>query len=147
MARRKLESGLASWKGPEPDWCLAADTVIVLDGRIIGKPADTEEAIATIGLLSGRPHGVITALALQSRLEGRLVTDHQETQVTFRPLSEFEINAYVATGEWLGAAGGYRIQSRGALLIERIEGVWSGVVGLPLGLLYGMLSALSYPWG
>ena len=117
---------------------LAADTVVVLDGDVLGKPADDARAAATLRRLSGRTHHVTTGLAL--RHGGREAAAHATTAVTFAPLTEPEIAAYVATGSPLDKAGAYGIQDdAGALLVERIEGDYFNVVGLPLRTLYDAL--------
>lgn len=119
---------------------LAADTVVVLDGEVLGKPADDAEAAATLGRLSGRTHEVATGLAL--RRDGREATAHETTRVTFAPLTPAEIAAYVATGSPLDKAGSYGIQDDfGALLIDGIDGDYFNVVGLPLRRLYATLRA------
>lgn len=117
---------------------LAADTVVVLDGEILGKPANRDHAAATLRRLSGRTHEVVTGLALAAGR--REATAHETTRVTFAALSDAEIAAYVATGSPLDKAGSYGIQDDlGALLVERIDGDYSNVVGLPLRRLYDTL--------
>lgn len=117
---------------------LAADTVVVLDGEILGKPADADAAHATLRRLSGRTHTVVTGLAL--RLGERTTTAHERTLVTFANLTDREIGAYVATGSPLDKAGAYGIQDdAGALLVARVEGDYPNVVGLPLRRLYETL--------
>ncbi len=117
---------------------LAADTVVVLEGEVLGKPSDAAHAAATLRRLSGRTHHVVSGLAL--RLDGRQRTAHERTAVTFADLSDAEIDAYVATGSPLDKAGAYGIQDdAGALLIERIEGDYFNVVGLPIRRLYQTL--------
>ncbi|MEM0962744.1 MAG: Maf family protein [Bacteroidota bacterium] len=114
---------------------VAADTVVVLDGDVLGKPADAEEARATLARLSGRTHTVATGIAL--RMDGREQTTHALTLVTFADLQKEEIEAYVRTGSPLDKAGSYGIQDDlGALLVDRIEGDYFNVVGLPLRLFY-----------
>ena len=114
---------------------LAADTVVALDGDVLGKPPSAEAARITLRRLSGRTHRVATGLAL--RHGDREATAHAVTDVTFAALSDAEIDAYVATGSPLDKAGAYGIQDDvGALLVERIEGDYANVVGLPLRLLY-----------
>ena len=121
---------------------LAADTVVVLDGDVLGKPADAEAARRTLRRLSGRTHTVVTGLAL--RHGGREATAHEATAVTFAVLSDAEIGAYVATGAPLDKAGAYGIQDdAGALLVARIEGDYFNVVGLPLRRLYETLRAFA----
>lgn len=117
---------------------LAADTVVVLDGEILGKPPDAEAARTTLRRLSGRTHTVVTGLALC--LGERTTTAHETTAVTFADLTAPEIDAYVATGSPLDKAGAYGIQDdAGALLIARVEGDYPNVVGLPLRRLYETL--------
>ena len=117
---------------------LAADTVVVLDGEVLGKPADDADAARTLARLSGRTHEVTTGLAL--RLDGREATAHETTRVTFADLSAGEIAAYVAGGSPRDKAGSYGIQDdAGALLVRRIEGDYFNVVGLPLRRLYDTL--------
>lgn len=117
---------------------LAADTVVVLDGEVLGKPADADDARQSLRRLSGRTHVVVTGLAL--RLDDRTATAHETTHVTFAPLSEAEIDAYVRTGSPLDKAGAYGIQDdAGALFVERIEGDYFNVVGLPVRRLYRAL--------
>jgi septum formation protein len=119
---------------------LAADTVVVLDGEVLGKPADAAAARRTLGRLSGRTHTVVTALAL--RHGGRETTTHETTAVTFAALSDAEVDAYVATGAPLDKAGAYGIQDdAGALLVARIDGDYFNVVGLPVRRLYETLRA------
>lgn len=109
---------------------LAADTVVVLDGRILGKPVDEADAVATLQALGGRRHEVLTAIALTDG--DRLYSELVATAVTFVPIDEALARAYVETGESADKAGGYGIQGIGGILAERIEGSYSAVVGLPL---------------
>ncbi len=111
---------------------IGADTVVVVGVEVLGKPASPEEAAAMLRTLSGRAHRVLTALAVVETSTGREETAIEETRVWFRPLTEEEIAAYVATGEPLDKAGAYGIQERGGLLVERVEGDYLNVVGLPL---------------
>ena len=117
---------------------LGADTVVVLDGDILGKPPTPEDARATLARLSGRSHTVYTGLSL---IHGeRHVTTHEATEVTFAPLAASEIEAYVATGSPMDKAGAYGIQDDlGSLFVARIEGDFFNVVGLPLHRLYQTL--------
>ena len=117
---------------------LGVDTAVVVDGRVLGKPADGREAGEMLALLSGRAHEVVSGLCLLGA--GWEAVEHEETRVEFRRLSQEEIDAYVATGEWEGRAGGYAIQSRGAALVERVEGDYLNVVGLPAALLVSLLA-------
>jgi len=111
---------------------LGADTVVVLDGAILEKPADSAEAAAMLLRLSGRVHEVITGFEVFDRTAGRGVGGVVSTEVWFRPLRAPEIAAYVATGEPLDKAGGYGIQEGAASMVERIVGSYTNVVGLPL---------------
>jgi septum formation protein len=117
--------------GGRPDApVLAADTTVVLDGQLFGKPADESECVAMLGALAGRTHAVLTAVALwhESRLHQAIDTSY----VTFRPIDPDERRRYWASGEPAGKAGGYAIQGHGAVFIVRLEGSFSGVMGLPL---------------
>jgi septum formation protein len=109
---------------------LAADTVVIVDGEVLGKPADRDEATAFLSRLSGRTHEVRTAVALA--IEGPVLLATSVSSVAFRALSDDEIKRYCATQEPYDKAGGYGIQGLAALFIERIEGSYSGVMGLPL---------------
>ncbi|WP_295633695.1 nucleoside triphosphate pyrophosphatase [uncultured Intestinimonas sp.] len=120
------------------DLVLSADTVVALDGAILGKPRDRAEAEAMLTALSGRTHQVYTGVTLLQ--DGRRLTEHEVTAVTFRPLSPGEIAAYVSTGEPMDKAGAYGIQGLGALLVERLEGDYFNVMGLPLCRLGEMLA-------
>jgi septum formation protein len=108
---------------------LGADTAVVLDERILQKPRDGEEAIAMLADLSGRSHRVLTAVALVAEREAVRLS---ETAVFFRAIAPAEARAYWASGEPRDKAGGYAIQGRGAVFVSRLEGSYSGVVGLPL---------------
>jgi septum formation protein len=112
-------------------WVLGADTVVWLGERLFAKPVDDADAARMLRALAGRTHRVTTGLALL-REPGEVHLFHTTTEVAFRPLSEAEIAAYVATGEPLDKAGAYGIQGRGALLISGIRGDYPNVVGLPL---------------
>jgi len=118
---------------------IAADTIVVIGDSILGKPADAHDAKRMLAMLSGKEHRVVTDLAVMDATTAKSVTRTSVTKVWFRDLSEREITAYVATGEPLDKAGAYGIQERGALLVERIEGCYSNVVGLPLSLLGELL--------
>jgi septum formation protein len=119
---------------------------VVVDGAVLGKPADAADARRMLERLSGKEHAVITGLAVLDAASGRSIVRTSVTKVVFRDLSQREIDAYVATGEPLDKAGAYGIQERGALLVERIEGCYSNVVGLPLSLLGEMLREFGIPF-
>lgn len=128
-------------------YILSADTVVAVDSQIMGKPRDREQARGFLSALSGRRHSVHTAIAVISPYADTgqespdIAASCESTDVYFADLSEDEIAWYLDTEEWLGVAGGYRIQERGACLIERIDGSYSAVVGLPIRLVYSMLAA------
>ena len=123
---------------------VGADTTVELDGEILGKPRDSAHACEMLAKLSGRTHHVVTGIFLL-RLPGnatRAAIEH--SAVTFAPLAETEINAYVATGESLGKAGAYAIQGLAGRFIPRIEGCYFNVVGLPLARLFALLRDLGW---
>jgi len=113
------------------DYVLAADTVVAMGRRILGKPADEREARAFLNRLSGRRHRVIGGVAVVDR-DGRLHCRTVESAVRFRRLSEADVASYVACGEWRDKAGGYAIQGRAAVFVAFISGSYSNIVGLPL---------------
>jgi septum formation protein len=119
---------------------LAVDTTVVLDERSFGKPEDADEAREMLSALSGRTHKVVSGLCLIA--PGHERVEHEITRVAFRALTGFEIDHYVASGEWVGRAGGYAIQERGASLVSRIEGDYLNVVGLPGAVLIEVLAEL-----
>lgn len=123
---------------------IGADTIVYVDGRMLGKPKDVEEAKMFLRMLSGKVHDVITGIALINAANNREIVDHEITKVKFRELSDEEINWYVSTGEPLDKAGAYAIQGLGCLFIEKIEGDFFNVVGLPLAKLYVMLKQMGY---
>ncbi len=117
---------------------LGVDTIVRLDDRVLGKAALRAEAVEMLGALSGRRHEVVSGLCLRTTAWEELAT--ATTGVTFRSLAPREIDAYVASGEWEGRAGAYAIQGLGARLVERIEGDYLNVVGLPAALLVRLLA-------
>ncbi len=117
---------------------LGVDTAVVVDGRILGKPADADEAVEMLEALSGRTHVVVSGLCLLTT--GWEALGHEETSVAFKRLAAADIAAYVRSDEWRGRAGGYAIQGRGSDLVDRIEGEYLNVVGLPAGLLVRLLA-------
>lgn len=127
---------VASTAHPQ-DLIVAADTVVAVGGRVLGKPRDRQQAQEMLGALSGRSHMVYTGVTV--RQGDRILTGHEGTQVTFRALTQEEICRYVDTGEPMDKAGAYGIQGYGALLVEGIRGDYFNVVGLPVGLLHQML--------
>ena len=137
VARLSREKALAVPREPE-DTVIAADTVVVLAGKVLGKPGNPAEAIAMLTALSGNTHEVMTGLTV---LRGSRLTSHTEvTKVRFRELSQNEIEAYVATGAPMDKAGAYGIQSdASATFVERLEGDYYNVVGLPVCRLYQIM--------
>ena len=116
---------------------IGADTVVVINRKVLGKPADAEDAARMLGMLSGREHTVITAVAVSRGRERRSAIE--EVRVKVRRLSDEEIEAYIATGEPMDKAGAYGIQGFGATIVERIEGDYFSVMGLPLVRLVGLM--------
>ena len=119
---------------------IAADTIVVIDNVILGKPQDVAAAKAMLQRLSGRTHQVMTGVAVSYK--GQKMSEVCVTDVSFRQLTAEEIDAYIATGEPMDKAGAYGIQGRGAVLVEKINGCYNNVVGLPLSLLYLMMQRL-----
>jgi len=117
---------------------LGVDTEVVLDGRVYGKPADEAEAEAMLDELSGKTHEVVSGLCLLTPAWAEL--GHAVTRVSFRALTPRELGLYVVSEEWRERAGGYAIQGLGAALVERIDGDYLNVVGLPTALLVGLLA-------
>jgi septum formation protein len=109
---------------------IAADTIVAKDGKVFGKPKNVADAKRMLSILSGTTHQVLTGIAIFNR--GERCTFTERTDVTFRPLSDLEIDEYVSTGEPLDKAGAYGIQGRAAVFVSRIEGDYFNVVGLPL---------------
>ena len=138
VAERKTRAGL---EGRTDGLVLAADTIVVLDGVIYGKPADEADAVRMLGELSGRTHTVYTAVCVGDAGTGKLASRVVATKVTFRPFDEAERRRYVATGEPLDRAGAYAIQGIGGVLVSGIEGDYTNVVGLPVGATLDLLGA------
>ena len=126
------------------EWVVGADTLVALGDTALGKPKDVSDAISMVGMLQGRTHRVITAVAVISP-KGEKRVDYETTHVTFRPLSNEDTSAYVALGESLDKAGAYAIQGRGMLLVEKIDGCYFNVVGLPVQKLSAILTELGLP--
>lgn len=122
------------------DIIIAADTVVVYDNVIIGKPKDEDDAFRILNILNGKEHNVITGICLINPKENIKVVDYEKTIVKFRELNEDKIRNYVLTKEPLDKAGSYGIQGYGALLVEKINGCYLNVVGLPLSKLDFLLT-------
>ena len=125
-------------------WILGADTVVSLNNRIYGKPTDQDEAFEFIKTFQGKTHTVCTSIALYNGLKKVIVSKTAVTKVTFSPMSQKEIEFYVETGDWHGAAGAYRIQGLASCFITKIEGSQSCVIGLPIFELYDILKSQGY---
>ena len=143
MAVSKAKASAQLFSDNRERLILGADTVVVVDGRSLGKPATPNVAKLMLARLSGRQHDVTTAVALYHTPTQRCIEQVVTTRVWVKPLSRAEIEAYVATGEPLDKAGAYGIQGVGAFMVERLEGSYSGVVGLPLCETLAMLREFS----
>ncbi|MCJ7797032.1 MAG: Maf family protein [Thermoleophilia bacterium] len=159
-ALAKARAAVLPQRVGEGSFVLGVDTVVVVDGAILGKPADREEAGAMLARLAGRRHEVVSGVALARGAENRRgakgsipdaggpspvhVVAHAVTAVRFSPLNERQVEAYLASGEWEGKAGAYAIQGLAALFVEGIEGEYANVVGLPLALLARLFRRLGF---
>lgn len=119
----------------EPAIVIGCDTIVAVDGDILGKPSDEEDAYRMLSRLSGRMHDVFTGVCCIGMTDGTTVVDYRRTSVFMRTLTEEQIRRYVASGEPMDKAGSYGIQGLGSVLVDRIEGCYFTVVGLPLSLL------------
>ncbi len=136
LARKKARAAVRTLSGAV---VVAADTVVVLDGRILGKPRDGSDAVSMLGRLRGRTHQVLTGVAVADTAGGRVRSFVESTDVTMSDYPDSLIDWYVATGAPLDKAGGYGIQERGGLLVRGICGDYYNVVGLPVGRLHDLL--------
>ncbi len=153
-ARAKADGALIPEGVSRPLFVLGADTVVVCDGMILGKPFDRDEARGMVRMLSGRRHTVVSGVALRREDAeaggvagsgvGETLVGCSQTYVWFQRLDGSQIEAYLNTGEWHDKAGAYGIQGRAGLLVERIEGEYFTVVGLPLGLLVSLFRRLGF---
>lgn len=141
IARMKAEE--AAGNVPE-GIIIAADTMVVISGRQLGKPANEEDAFAMLNILQGRKHAVYTGVCALRMPGGRAVCACEKTIVSMAPLNREQIRAYIATGEPMDKAGAYGIQGYGAMFIEKVDGCYFNVMGLPLRRLYLMLQELGY---
>jgi len=141
-ARLAREKAMAVQAAPE-DVVLCADTTVALGRRILGKPADAGEAAAFLTLLGGRRHRVITAVAV--RRGDRLWARESVSEVKMKRLSDLELNAYLASGDWQGKAGGYGIQGLAGAFIPWISGSFTGIMGLPVAETATLLAAAGWP--
>jgi septum formation protein len=145
LAEEKVEQIRSSSPEYRETWIVGADTIIVLQGTIIGKPVSREEGGRLLEAFSGATHQVITGVALYCPEKKTVSSRSAVTDVTFAQLSNAEIQWYLDTEEWEDVAGGYRIQGRGACFINHINGSFSNVMGLPIHTFYGMLRDNHYP--
>lgn len=141
-ARRLAQQKAAAIEAEAGELVIAADTIVALDGELLGKPTGPKDAAAILGRLAGRSHEVITGLAVRFGTETRSVA--ALTTVTFRALDPEEVAAYVATEEPLDKAGAYGIQGFGSALVERIEGDFYNVMGLPVPALLALLRTIGF---
>lgn len=143
VAREKAGAGLLLVVGQPGAVVLGADTEVILDGRVYGKPADAADAAEMLRSLSGRTHRVVSAVSVVDA--GRELQAVSVSEVRFAALSEDDIADYLATGEWAGKAGAYGIQGRAAVFIEEIKGSYTGIMGLPLYETALLLRRFGYP--
>lgn len=140
LALRKARAAVKDVRESNQDAVvIGADTVVVLDGHILGKPRDEQDAFHMLCALQGKTHQVYSGVACIDAVTGKTVVDHCATAVTFKPLTESQIMRYIQTGEPKDKAGAYGIQGRGAVIVEKMEGDYFNVVGLPLSRLNDML--------
>ena len=143
LSRQKAEAVLL--RTEDGDTVIGADTVVALEGRILGKPADEADAFRMLRMLQGRDHAVYTGVTILKKNSGTApVTFAERTAVHVLPMSDEEIRAYIATGEPMDKAGAYGIQGRFAVYVAGIEGDYQNVVGLPVSRLYGYLKGEHY---
>lgn len=140
LAREKAGAVAAAVEGEA--LVLGADTIVLLNGEVLGKPRDKDEACSMLARLAGCTHRVLTGVAVIRKPDGPVLVQHEETHVTMRALTPGQIDAYVASGEPMDKAGAYAVQGLGSVLVERIQGDYFNVVGLPLPRLARMLESL-----
>jgi|SRR6185503_3754533 len=146
--RLARDKALAVDPAPGPSVVVAADTLVVLDGEVLGKPADTMEAARFVSRLAGRTHEVMTGFAVRAHPEETIETDLAVSRVTFAPMTLEESDWYARSGEGLDKAGAYALQGIGAIFVRSVEGSYTNVIGLPMERLYphlrrfGLLSGL-----
>ncbi len=141
LSRKKAESVAP---GAADELVLSADTVVVLKGRVMGKPVSRDDASNMLAHLSGEWHNVYTGVTLLDPQAKKIISGEEMTSVKFRELDSVEIEDYVSTEEPFDKAGGYGIQGRGSVLVERIDGCYYNVVGLPVARMLAMLKELGY---
>ncbi|UVI28124.1 Maf family protein [Paenibacillus spongiae] len=141
LALRKARAAVGCLEGEHAknSVVVGADTIVVLDGEVMGKPKDTEEAVRMLGRLQGREHQVFTGVACIRTDDGSEIVSHRMTRVKMKSMDTIRIERYVASGEPMDKAGSYAIQGLGAVMVDSIEGCYFNVVGLPVSLLAEML--------
>jgi septum formation protein len=145
LAVKKVMSACEKNNSSDERWYLAADTMVIIDNRMLGKPSCEKEAEEFLKILSGQRHDVFTALAFYDYKKKILTSASENSSVFFSKLSDKDIGWYLKTEEWKDAAGGYRIQEKGEYLIDRIEGSYSNIMGLPIRLFFSILLSAGYP--
>jgi septum formation protein len=138
------QPSLAAPQAEPPAWVFGADTIVALDGRIFGKPADRADARCMLAVLQGRTHRVVSGIVLFRRGDGRYFSQSVTSEVTFAPLSLSEIDRYLDADEWQGAAGSYKVQGLAGCFIPRIQGSYTNIVGLPLAETMAMFKESGY---
>lgn len=145
LAREKVLAVIKSLPvGQEIPWVLGADTIVSFNNKIYGKPENQEQAFEFLKEFQGNTHTIITALVLYNGRKKTTSSKICKTKITFSPMTDEEIQWYVDTGEWHGVAGGYRIQSLASCFINKMEGSYSGAIGLPIFELYDILKEQGY---
>jgi septum formation protein len=145
LAIQKVKSVQKTFsKDLETFWILSADTLILFEDKIFGKPKSQDEAELFLRTLQGNTHTVVTGIALYNGKERSICTRTSVNKVTFANMSEYEIECYINSGDWHGVAGGYRIQGLASCFIKKIEGSTSSIMGLPIFELYDMLKEQNY---
>lgn len=147
FAVKKVKKAIETLKDRVPAWICGADTIVSVDGEVYGKPQNREDAGDMLRRLSGREHEVFTAIALYNGRMGVMDSETVSSTVVFAGLCENEIEWYLDTGEWQGAAGAYRIQGLASCFVSSIRGSFSAIVGLPMYEFYAMLRRNGYPYG
>ncbi len=147
LARDKINAVIDMLNGKLPLWIVGADTLISIDGDVLGKPKDREDARQMLLRFNDRTHEVITSVALYNGRTKTVCSKTVKTIVTFAAVTKDDLEWYLDTGEWQGAAGAYKIQGLAACFISEIKGSFSNAVGLPIHEFYVMLKENGYPYG
>lgn len=142
LARRKIREVSLGYPS---DYVLGGDTIVYIDGKVLGKPENRADAVSMLRNISGRTHVVYTGVALYEPKSGTVLDDCDATKVTMRAMDDDEIRWYVSTGEPMDKAGSYALQGVGGFFVERIDGDFSSVIGLPLPKVYSLLMRAGVP--